>query len=92
VPARRFDGGMPRSVRRHTPTHADGRPIKITFGEMQITVTLHFIGTGSTDDRRQLINRTDIAMLSAPAEAAPLPWCFSSLWEWSLTAPRQGQD
>ncbi|KJC37717.1 hypothetical protein [Bradyrhizobium sp. LTSP857] len=26
---------MPRSVRRHTPTHADGRPIKITFGEMR---------------------------------------------------------
>ncbi|QQO11663.1 hypothetical protein JJB99_19295 [Bradyrhizobium diazoefficiens] len=26
---------MPRSVRRHTPTHADGRPLKITFGEMR---------------------------------------------------------
>lgn len=26
---------MPSSVRRHTPTHADGRPVKITFGEMR---------------------------------------------------------
>ena len=26
---------MPRSVRRHTPTYADGRPLKITFGEMR---------------------------------------------------------
>jgi hypothetical protein len=26
---------MPRSVRRHTRTHADGRPLKITFGEMR---------------------------------------------------------
>jgi hypothetical protein len=26
---------MPRSVRRHTPTHADGRPLKIAFGEMR---------------------------------------------------------
>jgi len=25
---------MPRPV-RHTPTHADGRPLKITFGEMR---------------------------------------------------------
>ncbi|MDA9503467.1 hypothetical protein XI09_01140 [Bradyrhizobium sp. CCBAU 11386] len=26
---------MPRHVRRHTPTHADGRPRKISFGEMR---------------------------------------------------------
>ncbi|MDA9414070.1 hypothetical protein XH81_04215 [Bradyrhizobium sp. CCBAU 25360] len=26
---------MPRSTSRHTPTHADGRPMKITFGEMR---------------------------------------------------------
>ncbi|MBR0906321.1 MULTISPECIES: hypothetical protein [Bradyrhizobium] len=26
---------MPRSAQRHTPTHADGRPLKITFGEMR---------------------------------------------------------
>ncbi|UQD96123.1 hypothetical protein [Bradyrhizobium japonicum] len=26
---------MPRSARRNNPTHADGRPIKITFGEMR---------------------------------------------------------
>nr|WP_246774925.1 hypothetical protein [Bradyrhizobium diazoefficiens] len=26
---------MPRSIRRHTPTHADGRPLKITLGEMR---------------------------------------------------------
>ena len=26
---------MPRPTRRHTPTHADGRPLKITFGEMR---------------------------------------------------------
>ena len=26
---------MPRPARRHTPTHADGRPRKITFGEMR---------------------------------------------------------
>ncbi|MGY4622640.1 hypothetical protein [Bradyrhizobium sp. USDA 4486] len=26
---------MPRPVRRHTPTQADGRPCKITFGEMR---------------------------------------------------------
>ncbi|MHC4040612.1 hypothetical protein RAD10_03145 [Bradyrhizobium sp. 23AC] len=26
---------MPRPIRRHTPTHADGRPLKITFGEMR---------------------------------------------------------
>ncbi|OSI22853.1 hypothetical protein [Bradyrhizobium canariense] len=26
---------MPRPVRRHTPTHADGRQMKITFGEMR---------------------------------------------------------
>lgn len=26
---------MPHSVRRHTPLRADGRPIKITFGEMR---------------------------------------------------------
>ncbi|WP_247480097.1 hypothetical protein [Bradyrhizobium sp. 144] len=26
---------MSRSVRRHTPTHADGRQMKITFGEMR---------------------------------------------------------
>ncbi|WFU21067.1 hypothetical protein QA649_23390 [Bradyrhizobium sp. CB1717] len=26
---------MPRAARRHTPTHADGRPMKITFGEMR---------------------------------------------------------
>lgn len=26
---------MPRSVQRHTPTHADGRPLKITLGEMR---------------------------------------------------------
>ncbi|MCP3370790.1 hypothetical protein [Bradyrhizobium cajani] len=26
---------MPRPVRRHTPTYADGRPVKITFGEMR---------------------------------------------------------
>ena len=25
---------MPRT-KRHTPTHADGRPLKITFGEMR---------------------------------------------------------
>ena len=31
----RFDGCMPRPVRRHTPTHTDGRPLKITFGEMR---------------------------------------------------------
>jgi len=31
----RFDGGMPRPVRRKSPTHADGRPRKITFGEMR---------------------------------------------------------
>jgi hypothetical protein len=31
----RFNGGMSRPVRRHTPTHADGRPLKITFGEMR---------------------------------------------------------
>jgi hypothetical protein len=30
----RIDGGMPRSV-RHTPTHPDGRPLKITFREMR---------------------------------------------------------
>lgn len=28
-------GGMLTPVRRHTPTHADGRPVKITFGEMR---------------------------------------------------------
>lgn len=28
---------MPRPVRRHTRTHADGRPVKITFGEMRET-------------------------------------------------------
>ncbi|MDA9469636.1 MULTISPECIES: hypothetical protein [unclassified Bradyrhizobium] len=26
---------MSRSPRRHTPTHVDGRPMKITFGEMR---------------------------------------------------------
>ncbi|MHC2619188.1 hypothetical protein ACVIW2_001220 [Bradyrhizobium huanghuaihaiense] len=26
---------MPRPPRRYTPTHADGRPLKITFGEMR---------------------------------------------------------
>ena len=26
---------MPRPARRHTPTHTDGRPVKITFGEMR---------------------------------------------------------
>jgi hypothetical protein len=26
---------MPRPARRHTPTHADGRPRKITIGEMR---------------------------------------------------------
>ncbi|MBR0882098.1 hypothetical protein ABIF65_003899 [Bradyrhizobium japonicum] len=26
---------MPRPARRHMPTHADGRSIKITFGEMR---------------------------------------------------------
>lgn len=26
---------MSRSIRRHTPTHAGGRPIKIAFGEMR---------------------------------------------------------
>jgi hypothetical protein len=26
---------MPSPVRRHTPTHADGRRLKITFGEMR---------------------------------------------------------
>ncbi|QOZ70649.1 hypothetical protein [Bradyrhizobium arachidis] len=26
---------MPRPIRRHTPTHADGRPLTITFGEMR---------------------------------------------------------
>lgn len=26
---------MPSPVRRHAPTHADGRPVKITFGEMR---------------------------------------------------------
>lgn len=26
---------MPHPARRHTPTHADGRPVKITFGEMR---------------------------------------------------------
>ena len=31
----RFDRGMPRPTRRHTPTHPDGRPLKITFGEMR---------------------------------------------------------
>lgn len=30
-----LDGGMPRSARRHAPTQADGRPLKITFGEMR---------------------------------------------------------
>ncbi|SPP93182.1 conserved protein of unknown function [Bradyrhizobium vignae] len=25
---------MPRSSRNYTPTHVDGRPLKITFGEM----------------------------------------------------------
>jgi hypothetical protein len=28
---------MSRPVQRHTPTHADGRPMKITFGEMRET-------------------------------------------------------
>ena len=35
MPARGFDAGISRPVRRHTPKHADGRPIKITFGEMR---------------------------------------------------------
>jgi hypothetical protein len=26
---------MPCPARRHTPTHVDGRPVKITFGEMR---------------------------------------------------------
>ncbi|WP_426608659.1 hypothetical protein [Bradyrhizobium sp. McL0616] len=26
---------MPSPVRRHTPTRADGRPVKITFGNMR---------------------------------------------------------
>lgn len=26
---------MPRQIRRITATHADGRPVKITFGEMR---------------------------------------------------------
>ncbi|MGX4771845.1 hypothetical protein ACWAUC_18880 [Bradyrhizobium guangdongense] len=26
---------MPRPARRHPPTHAEGRPMKITFGEMR---------------------------------------------------------
>ncbi|RXG91487.1 hypothetical protein [Bradyrhizobium zhanjiangense] len=26
---------MPRPARRHNPTHADGRPVKITFGQMR---------------------------------------------------------
>ncbi|MDA9469642.1 hypothetical protein XH87_34440 [Bradyrhizobium sp. CCBAU 53415] len=26
---------MPRPPRRHTPTHPNGRPLKITFGEMR---------------------------------------------------------
>nr|WP_036027946.1 hypothetical protein [Bradyrhizobium yuanmingense] len=26
---------MPRPPRRYTPTHADGRPLKITFGQMR---------------------------------------------------------
>ena len=30
-----FDGRMSRSARRPTPTHVDGRPVKITFGEMR---------------------------------------------------------
>jgi len=30
-----LDLGMPHPARRHTPTHAEGRPIKITFGEMR---------------------------------------------------------
>lgn len=38
--------------------------------EYGIAVTLHFISTSSLDDRVQLINRNDIAMLSALAEAA----------------------
>ncbi|MEK9284785.1 hypothetical protein MTR72_35150 [Bradyrhizobium sp. ISRA442] len=29
---------MPRPVRRHTPTHANGRPVKITFDEMRMDV------------------------------------------------------
>ncbi len=28
---------MPRPIRRHTPTEADGRPVKITLGEMRAT-------------------------------------------------------
>ena len=35
VAQRRFDRGMPRPARRHTPTHAAGRPLKITFGQMR---------------------------------------------------------
>jgi hypothetical protein len=26
---------MPHPLRRHTPTHRDGQPLKITFGEMR---------------------------------------------------------
>jgi hypothetical protein len=26
---------MPRPIRRHTPTHADGRPVKITLAELR---------------------------------------------------------
>ncbi|RZN08072.1 hypothetical protein CWO91_24090 [Bradyrhizobium genosp. SA-3] len=26
---------MPRPTKRHTPTHADGRPLKITFGQVR---------------------------------------------------------
>jgi hypothetical protein len=31
-----FFDGMPRPIRRHTPVHADGRPVKITFAEMRV--------------------------------------------------------
>jgi hypothetical protein len=58
-------------VRQHEPAS----PLSVRGRSNAITVTLHFIGTSSIDDRGQLINRNDIAMLSAPAEAAPLPRC-----------------
>ena len=37
---------MPRPARRNSPTHADGRPIKITFGEMGVRGMLVYCHCG----------------------------------------------
>ena len=73
-------------------TYGLGTQLAFAGSLFEMTVTLHFTSMGSIDDRRQLINRNDVAMVSAPADAAPLPDAFSFPWERSPTAPRQRRD